>query len=103
MALTQKSRVIQLYKQLIYMLRDYPKDQDLMRIRCHGAFKKNKDENDPEKIEQLIGHGNYICKELEALYMLKKYRTLKRRYYDTEDDLEKMKLKQFEEVVKKST
>ena len=62
-----------------------------------------KDENDPEKIEQLIGHGNYICKELEALYMLKKYRTLKRRYYDTEDDLEKMKLKQFEEVVKKST
>ena len=35
--------------------------------------------------------------------MLKKYRTLKRRYYDTEDDLEKMKLKQFEEVVKKST
>ena len=24
------------------MLRDYPKDQDLMRIRCHGAFKKNK-------------------------------------------------------------
>ena len=24
------------------MLRDYPKDQDLMRIRCHGAFTKNK-------------------------------------------------------------
>ena len=28
-----------------------------------------------------IDQGEYIVKELEALYMLKKYRTLKRRYY----------------------
>ncbi|WP_255576988.1 hypothetical protein [Enterobacter cloacae complex sp. 2DZ2F20B] len=40
---------------------------------------KNKDENDPEKIKNMIAHGQYIVKELEALYMLKKYRTLKRR------------------------
>lgn len=45
-------------------------------------FLKNKDETDPEKIEKMISHGNYIVKELEALYMLKKYRTLKRRYYN---------------------
>ena len=29
--------------------------------------------------------GEYIVKELEALYMLKKYRTLKRRYYENVD------------------
>jgi len=33
--------------------------------------------------------GDYIVKELEALYMLRKYRTLKRRYYEEEDELGK--------------
>ena len=28
--------------------------------------------------------GDYIVKELEALYLLKKYRTLKRRYHKEE-------------------
>lgn len=42
---------------------------------------KNKDVKDPEKIEKMIAHGEFVVKELEALYMLKKYRTLKRRYY----------------------
>ena len=88
--------------QLIYMGRDYPKEPEMFRIRCHNAFMKNKDVKDPEKIEQLIGHGNFIVKELEALYMLKKYRTLKRRYYD-DDDLEMKKVKQFEETIKDST
>ncbi|KAJ8910775.1 hypothetical protein NQ315_008896 [Exocentrus adspersus] len=29
----------------------------------------------------MIAHAQYIVKEIETLYMLKKYRTLKRRYY----------------------
>lgn len=41
---------------------------------------KNREVNDPEKIKTLIGHGQYVIKELEALYMLRKYRTLKKRY-----------------------
>ena len=43
---------------------------------------KNKDVSDPEKIKELIERGNYVVKELEALYMLRKYRALKSRYYD---------------------
>ena len=35
----------------------------------------------PDQVEEWIKKGDYITKELEALYMLKKYRTLKRRYY----------------------
>jgi len=96
---SQKSRVIQLYKQLIYMGRDYPKEPEVFKIKCHAAFKKNKDIEDPEKIEQLLGHGNYIVKELEALYMLKKYRTLKRRYYDTDDVINK-KLEEMQKVIR---
>ena len=43
---------------------------------------KNKDVTDPKEIKKLIARGKYISKEIEALYSLKKYRTLKRRYYD---------------------
>lgn len=43
---------------------------------------KNQDVQDPEKIKTMLKHGEYVIKELEALYMLRKYRTLKRRYYN---------------------
>ena len=42
---------------------------------------KNKDVTDPQKIEELVARGEYVMKELEALYMLRKYRALKKRYY----------------------
>merc|ERR1711976_1115679 len=80
-----KSEVIKLYKQLIYLGRQYPKDPDVMVARIHNAFMKHRDETDGEKIKEHIAKGNYIIKELEALYMLRKYRTLKRRYYDTQE------------------
>ena len=64
------------------MGKDYPKGADYFRSRLKKVFEKNKSEDDPEKIEKLIDHGNFVVKELEALYMLKKYRTLKRRYYE---------------------
>lgn len=89
--------------QLIYMSRDYPKDPELLRSRCHNAFMKNSDVTDPQMIEELIGRGNYIVKELEALYMLKKYRTLKRRYYDDQEDLERKKLQQLDKIMKDSS
>jgi len=87
---SQRSRVVQLYKTLLYMGRDYPQGYDYFRVRCHGAFMKNKDLS-PEATEEWIAKGDYIVKELEALYMLKKYRTLKRRYYDipTQPETEK--------------
>merc|ERR1712018_416600 len=88
---TQRSKVIQLYKQLIYMGREYPKDPEIFRQRCHNAFMKNSKVEDPQQIEELIKRGEYIVKELEALYMLRKYRTLKRRYYDTDESADQAK------------
>lgn len=67
---------------MLFLGRDWPAGYDFFRSRCHKAFIKNRDENDPEKIEKMISHGEYVVKEMETLYMLKKYRTLKRRYYD---------------------
>ena len=82
------------------MSKDYPKEPEVLRQRCHNAFMKNKDIQDPEKIEQLLNHGNYIVKELEALYFLKKYRTIKRNYYDKEEDLARKKMEYMEKVIK---
>ena len=80
-----RSRVVQLYKQLIYLGREYPKNPEVMTAKIHDVFKRNASESDPKKIEDLIDKGNYIVKELEALYYLRKYRTLKKRYYETEE------------------
>lgn len=64
------------------MGKEWPKGYDFFRQRLHAAFIKNKNETDPKKIEKMIAHGEYVKKEIETLYMLKKYRTLKRRYYN---------------------
>lgn len=64
------------------MGREYPKGYEYFRIRLRKVFDKNKEESNPEKIEKMLEHGHYIVKELEALYKLRKYRTLKQRYYD---------------------
>lgn len=64
------------------MGREYPENPQKLLKRLHGAFMRNKDETDSAKIEELIGKGEYISKELEALYALKKYRAMKSRYYD---------------------
>ena len=42
-SLALRPRVIQLYKNLLYLGRDYPQGYDYFRTRCHNAFMKNKD------------------------------------------------------------
>jgi hypothetical protein len=66
---------------LLHLGREYPQGYDYFRSRLKRAFSKNKQVSDPKKIAVLIAHGNYVVKELGALYTLRKYRTLKRRYY----------------------
>ncbi|XP_076302851.1 electron transfer flavoprotein regulatory factor orsai [Lasioglossum baleicum] len=78
--MSQRSKVVQLYKTLLFMGKDYPRGYDFFKRNLRKAFEKNKGETDPEKIDKMLAHGNYVIKELEALYMLRKYRTLKRRY-----------------------
>ena len=67
--------------QLLYLGRDWPQGYDYFCTRTKSVFRKNSLETNPQKIRELIDRGNYVTKEIEALYKLKKYRTLKRRYY----------------------
>ncbi|OON18052.1 hypothetical protein X801_06098, partial [Opisthorchis viverrini] len=70
--------------QLLYLGREYPKGAEYFRKRLHNAFWKNRDVSDPDEIRRLIQFGEYVAKELEALYALRKYRTLRQRY-DSQD------------------
>lgn len=77
-----RPQVIQLYKNLLYLGREYPKGYEFFREKLKKAFMKNKDVTDPEQIKILISRGEFVIKEIEALYMLRKYRTMKKRYYE---------------------
>nr|CAD7404472.1 unnamed protein product [Timema poppensis] len=66
---------------LLHLGREYPQGYDYFRARLKRAFTKNRDVVEPDQIELLLSHGQFVVKELEALYMLRKYRTLKKRYY----------------------
>ncbi|XP_034982501.1 electron transfer flavoprotein regulatory factor 1 [Zootoca vivipara] len=74
--------VLNLYKNLLYLGKEYPKGADYFRTRLKAAFLKNKDVKEPEKIKELLARGEFVTKELEALYFLRKYRALKQRYYE---------------------
>lgn len=80
-----RSQVINLYKNLLYYGREYPQGYDYFRARLKKAFAKNREIVDQNQIENLIKRGEFVIKELEALYMLRKYRHLKKNYYDLEE------------------
>ncbi|KAM6972954.1 LYR motif-containing protein 5B [Aplochiton taeniatus] len=71
-------------EKLLHLGREYPKGADYFRDCLRAAFKKNKDEKDPEQIKQMLARGNFVVKELEALYYLREYRAMKKRYYDSD-------------------
>ncbi|XP_072520085.1 LYR motif-containing protein 5B [Salminus brasiliensis] len=84
MANPLKTEVVRLYKTLLFLGREYPKGADYFRDRLRAAFAKNRDVRDPEEIRKLLSRGEYVVKELEALYYLRKYRAMKQRYYENE-------------------
>ncbi|KAJ2962876.1 hypothetical protein NQZ79_g2124 [Umbelopsis isabellina] len=66
---------------LVYLGREYPMGYtNFFRPKLKAAFIKKRELQDEEEIRKSIAFGNYIVKELEAMYYLKKYRTLRARY-----------------------
>ncbi|KAF9331654.1 LYR motif-containing protein 5 [Podila minutissima] len=86
MSTPTRHRVIALYKQLFYLGREYPAGADFFHKKLKSAFVKNKDLRDPAEIQKRIDLGDYVCKEIEAMYHINKYRAMKKRYYDTQDE-----------------
>src|SRR5690349_5931704 len=87
--------------QLYYLGGEYPAGAGFFRDKLKKAFMKNKDEKDPAKVDMLIKRGEFVVKEVEALYKLRKYRAMKQRYYEMDEtNLQQNIQKQVEEKEK---
>ncbi|CAG5149817.1 uncharacterized protein ALTATR162_LOCUS2456 [Alternaria atra] len=75
-----RHQVIRIYKDLLFMGREYPQGYDYFRTRLHKAFASQQHLTDEAKIKQGIERAEYVKKEIEALYYLKRYRALRQRY-----------------------
>ncbi|RIB17658.1 hypothetical protein C2G38_2087727 [Gigaspora rosea] len=79
---TLQYQVKNLYKRLLFIGREYPLGYSYFRPRLKKAFLKNRDLKNEDDIKKAIETGEYVYKEIETLYYLKKYRALKKSYYD---------------------
>ncbi|KAF9160315.1 LYR motif-containing protein 5A [Actinomortierella ambigua] len=72
--------------QLLYLGREYPAGEEFFHKRLKAAFQKNAHLTDPKEIQKRIDLGDYVCKEIEAMYHINKYRAMKKRYYEDHHD-----------------
>ncbi|KAJ6017468.1 hypothetical protein N7451_000847 [Penicillium sp. IBT 35674x] len=75
-----RRQVINVYKELLWLGREYPLGYKYFRDRLHRAFAGQAHLQDEEQIRKGIARAEFVKKEVEALYYLKRYRTLKQRY-----------------------
>jgi len=75
-----RRQVINIYKELLFLGREYPLGYTFFRDRLHSAFASKADLTDEEKIKEGIKSAEYVKKEIEMLYYLRRYRMLKRNY-----------------------
>ncbi|KAF2025040.1 hypothetical protein EK21DRAFT_117175 [Setomelanomma holmii] len=61
-------QVIRIYKDLLFLGRDYPQGYDYYRTRLHKAFANQRSLTDEEQIKQGIKRAEFVKKEIEALY-----------------------------------
>ncbi|KAK4046928.1 hypothetical protein OIV83_005719 [Microbotryomycetes sp. JL201] len=70
-----------LYKELHYLGREYPDPSYQIHKKLHACFLAHVGA-DRDKLEQGIAKAQFIKRELESMYFLRKYRAMKGRYYD---------------------
>ncbi|EYE92772.1 electron transfer flavoprotein regulatory factor 1 [Aspergillus glaucus CBS 516.65] len=75
-----RREVINIYKELLNLGRAYPLGYDYFRNRLHKAFSSQAHLNDEEQIKKGIARAEFVKKEIEALYYLRRYRAMKQRY-----------------------
>ncbi|KAI8624369.1 LYR family protein [Xylariaceae sp. FL1651] len=75
-----RRQVVAIYKELLYLGKDYPLGFSYFRPRLHRAFMANAQLRDKKDIQKGIARAEFVKKEIEALYYLKKYRTLRKSY-----------------------
>ncbi|RDW94191.1 electron transfer flavoprotein regulatory factor 1 [Aspergillus mulundensis] len=62
-----RRQVITIYKELLYMGREYPLGYDFFRTRLHRAFSSQVHLQNEEDIRKGIARAEFVKKEIEAL------------------------------------
>ena len=75
-------QVRDLYKRIIHVGREYPLGLPWVRDKAKTWFRQNKDVKDDVELRRCNAYGRHMVREMEAVIQLKKYRHLKRTYYD---------------------
>ncbi|ROV93130.1 hypothetical protein VSDG_07362 [Cytospora chrysosperma] len=57
-----RRQVIAIYKELLYLGRDYPQGYDFFRPRLHKAFMSNAGLRDEQKIKEGIARADFVRK-----------------------------------------
>lgn len=78
-----RREVISIYKELLNLGRAYPLGYSYFQPRLHEAFMANASLTDEVEIKKGIERAEFVKKEIEALYYLKRYRALRQRYDKT--------------------
>ena len=68
------------FTELLEMGKSYPLGFSYFRPRLHKAFMSKSHLRDEAEIRKGIASAEYVKKEIEALYYLKKYRSLRKSY-----------------------
>jgi len=75
------------YKGLLHLATLHPtKDYSTVRDTIKKGFLKHRDLTTEHDIFKALAYAKFIQRELEALVMLHKYRTLKKRYSERRDE-----------------
>ena len=66
--------------QLLFLGREYPLGYDYFQPKCKRAFMGKRALTEEADVKKAVEFGEYICRELETLYHIKKFRAMKSRY-----------------------
>merc|ERR1711917_102812 len=80
MASIARYRVLNQHKNMLWLGHDWHQGYDRYQKSLSGAFRANKGLESPEAIEAKLAHAEFVEREIIALYKLKRYRGMRRRY-----------------------
>lgn len=69
-----------LYKRFLHVGKDYPMGLDWVRKKAKEGILANRTIVEEVEIKRKVARGRYMVRELKAVIVFKKYRTMKRRY-----------------------
>ncbi|KAL9935208.1 hypothetical protein V8E36_005556 [Tilletia maclaganii] len=75
-----RPQAIGLYKKLHRLGREYPDPNYRFIEKLRNASRRNAQLTEDADVQKMLDLGEFVAKEVETLYSLKKYRTLRRRY-----------------------